>query len=144
MILLYFGSLKPASTSFFFLTFSGLQYDFCHKNRICFCRGHLSPSNYHSRCTVSVLMLFHPPWHLTPVTSSMKPPSPWCPAPHHHPAVRSFHCPSLHELPFSHLLPMYTSLRLLGKKSLSLYSPLQWLHPFSHLQPFSFRKHSGC
>lgn len=75
MIMLYFGNLRPASSSFFLLTFNESRC-FCHKNRLCFCRGQLSPSSYLSRCAVSVLMPFHPPWHLTLVTSSMKPSSP--------------------------------------------------------------------
>lgn len=38
MIMLYFGNLKPASSSFFLLTFNESRC-FCHKNRICFCRS---------------------------------------------------------------------------------------------------------
>lgn len=59
-----------------------------------------------------------------------------CPSPPT-PAVQCFQCPSLPELLFSLLLLINTHYDFfLGKNSLSLSALPQWLHPFSHLQPF--------
>ena len=107
MIMLYFGNLKPASSSFFLLTFNESRC-FCHKNRICFCRSAVT---------------FHLPLQVCGVCSYAIPPSlasdpgdllreaifslTSCPTPPA-PAVRSFPCPSLHERLFSLLLLINT------------------------------------
>ena len=134
--MLYFGNLKPASSSFFLLTFNESQC-FCHKNRICFCRSAVTfqlPLQVCGVCPYAVPPslasdpgdLLHKP--IFSLTSCPTPPAP---------TVRSFQCPSLHELLFSLLLLINTHQDFfLGKNSLSLSALPQWLHPFSHLQPF--------
>lgn len=80
MILLYFRRLKLVSISFSFLTFNELRCDLCHKNTVCFCGGHLSPSNYHASCAFLSSCCSTSPELLTLLTSFMKRSSPLCTA----------------------------------------------------------------